>query len=410
MRLRALLAAAVLAAPAAAQSGRNDVPLNNGADVAFTYSDPSVGASVGTVPPAIDGDLYWKVLPGDRILQHQTELGAFVEIDGYLEMLWDTQWTTPPDFYDRSHGSALAGGNGTLEPAFFQLGWTSETLVSLGSSGFGNPCTLFPSLCSPPGSSCLPPGRINGYIVDLKIEGTPGSGIVVPADGTAASDHAVTWFVTGGMTALGGPCGLGDYTIQDLHSYDETIAGLPDGTSPYGGFQIAGSGPLPEAATHTTESNLAFRHAMLNVVADSGGGLGLEASDNGGGGMNALRLPVGTGAAALGVEIRSRQAVGTANLAAVAASYGKLPAPGIELFGAHILIAPLPVSSFTASVWNGAVVEVIFQTTSEGVLAGAPIPVPASGVGFDLYLQGLVLDLATGSAVNTNLWRTSFTP
>lgn len=409
MRPSQFLAAVVMSAGAVfAQS--NDVPLSNGSDVAFTYSDPSIGAPTGTVPPDLNGDLYWTVLPGDRVLYHETDLGAFVEIDGYLETIWDTHWTTSPDFYDRSHGSALPGINGTLEPAFFQQGWTNEVLVSLGPSGFGNPCTIFPSICSPPGSSCLPPGFINGFVVDLKVETTPGTGIIIPADGTSASDHAVTWFLSGGMTAIGGPCGLGDYTIQDLHSYDETIVGLPDGTNPYGGLQVAGSGPIPELATHSVEAIVTFRDRMLNVFADSGKGLGIEVGENGGGAKNAMRLSVGSGLAKLGVEIRSQQDAGTVNIAAVGASFSKLGSPGIPVLGANLLITPTPVFNLMLSAWAGSVTGAVLYSTTEGVFTGPLVAVPISTVGVDMFMQGFVLDLGTGAAANTNVWRTTFFP
>jgi len=302
---------------ASAQSGSNDMPLNNGGDLLAIPLGTSVGAPTGTVPPSLTGDLYWKVLAGDRVLHHQTAAGATMEINGYVEDLYDTDWSTMPSFYDRSHGAALPEPNGGLQPAFFQLGWTSETLVSLGLSGFGNPCSIAPSLCSPAGGACPPPGFVNGYQVEISLGSAPGTGIVVPADGTAASDHAVTWFIPGGMTALGPPCGLGDFTLQDRHSTDETMVGLPNGTNPYGGAQGAGSGPAQEPANGTVATHVRFRERVLNARADSGTGLGVEGLPIGGGAMNALRLSLGSGQATLGWEIRSQQDAGLPNLAAV---------------------------------------------------------------------------------------------
>ncbi len=405
-RLHSLLPLCLLTLPAFGQANSNDVPLNNGGDVMFIFSSPSIGAPSGTVPPDSTGDLYYKVLPGDRLLRHATP--ASVVIDGYYESIFDSNFSTSPDFYDRTHGPAVIGASSTFEPAFFQLGFTSEVTVILGSSGFGNPCTVAPSLCSPPGGTCPPPGFVNGFLVDIDFG---AAGIGVPADGTSASDLATTYFLPGGMTATGGACGLGDYTFQDVHSTDESAADvLGTGLNPFGGFQFSGSGPLPESIVSSLEANLTFRNPMLNPIADSGTGFGLEEGDNGGGAANGLLLPVGSGSATLGVEIRSLQSAGVPNLAVAGASLAPLPAPGIDVFGASLLVTPDTAFRITSGVWQGAVLPMTFVFTSEGAFQSAQLPLPSSVAGFDLFLQGFVLDLTSFAGENTNVVRTSLLP
>ncbi len=383
----------LLAGPAAGQS--NVVPLNNGGDALQLYSDPSAGFPPGSVPPDAAGDLFWKVLPGDRVLNHVTAGGQTMEIDGYIGALFDTDWTTSPDFYDRTHGSALPAFNGALEPAFFQLGFTGETVVTLGNSGFGNPCTVSPSLCTPPGGNCPPSGFINGYVTLVTI-GSPG--VIVPADGTPASDLATTYFVPGGMTTVGGTCGLGDYVVQDLHSIDETQVGLPGGENPYGGLQLAGSGPLPEPASSTATASLTFRERVLSAVADSGTGLGIEA----GGAMNGLSLPAGGGASTFGAQLRASRDTGVPNVALAASSLGVVPTPGFAVFGASQLLIPDAVFALTSKVWVGAI--------GSGTFHAVQLPVPAGAVGLDLHTQGFVLHTGTLQGFNTNVVCTSLAP
>ena len=404
--LHMILPLCLLALPALGQANSNDVPLNNGGDVMFVSSSPSVGAPSGTVPPDAAGDLWYKVLPGNRLLRHGEP--PSVVIDGYYETLWDTDWSTPPDFHDRTHGPAVLGAAGALEPAFFQLGFTSETTVVLGPSGFGNPCTVAPSLCTPPGGTCPPSGFINGFLVDIDF-GLAGIGI--PADGTPASDHAVTYFVPGGMTITGGTCGLGDYTLQDVHSTAAPRADrLGSGISPFDGFPLAGRGPHPDSIVSTTEAHLTFRNPMLNPVADSGTGFGVEQGDNGGGATNALLLSVGSGLASLGVELRSLQHAGTSNLAVVGASQAQIAAPGIDVFGASLLVRPDTAFKITSGFWNGEVTPMVFVFSSEGAFLGPQLPLPTSLAGKELFLQGFVLDVATLAGDNTNVVRTTFFP
>ena len=391
----------------ASQAPSNDAPLHNGGDVVFIYSSPSVGAPPGAGPD-LTGDLYWRAHSGEGFLANVDPSGAAVmEIDGYYEWLWDTDWSTSPWFYTRMHGPALpdGGGLGGLEPAFFQLGLTSEVIVQVGPSGFGSPCTVAPSLCSPSGGSCPPIGFLTGYLVDLQFGSTPGSGVVVPADGTAASDLASVWFIHGGMTATGGTCGLGDYDLQDRHSTDESQADASgNGINPYGGFQIAGSGPMLEASSSMAASVETWRGPILNPQADTGTGWGVELGDNGGGALNARELDVSSGWASLGVELRDAEGAASASsLGVVAASLTPLPVPGVPLLGANLLVqSGGGVFDASTSLWQGPVVPTTFVFTSEGAYTGLQAPLSPLLAGTAFYLQGLVLDLATLQGRSTN--------
>ncbi len=397
-----VLAGAIVATTslALAQVNSNNSTLNNGGDVVFLYSSPSSGFTSGANPPDVAGDWYYKVWEGEGTLNHVTALGSVMEVDGFYESLFDTFWGTigspassAADFYERTLGPAVAStlNPGILEPGFVTAGFTTETLVIVGNSGFGNPCTVAPSLCSPVGSTCPPTGFVNGYLVELNFSSTPGTGIVLPADGTSASDTALTYFVNGGMTATGGVCGLGDYGLQDVHSTDETQRDDAGGVNIVGGFQLGGGGPLAEAVTSMAEANLTFRDRVTSAVADSGTGIGVEVGDNGGGATNGRRLDVSSGLATLGVELRDLAGSGGGNLAVAGASLTPIPNPGVPIFGGlgNLMVVPDGVFSATSAIWSGSISPTVFTFTSEGAFIGPQIPVPASVFGIEIYIQGI---------------------
>ena len=103
--------ALVLAAAAPAAQWSNDTPFNNGADVAFIYSDPSSGATSGAVPADVTGDLYWRTHSGGNFLNDVDAAlgGSLMEVDGYYESLFDTDWSTTPHFYVRAHTFEYTG-------------------------------------------------------------------------------------------------------------------------------------------------------------------------------------------------------------------------------------------------------------------------------------------------------------
>jgi hypothetical protein len=407
---------ALVAGTAAAQNSNNST-LNNGGDVVYFYSSPSSGFSSLAFPPDITGDLYWRSHSGANMMNDVDGLiGAAMEIDGYYESLFDTNWSTSPSFYARSHGPALPdlGGLGNLEPAFFQLGLTTETVVLIGPSGFGNPCTIVGTLCSPSGGSCAAPGFVNGYLVDIAFGSTPGSGIVLSADGTSASDMATTYYVTGGMTSVGGSCGSGDYDMQDVHSTDESMADVTgNGINPNSGFQLAASGSILDAANSMAEGHETWRGNIINVVADSGGGLGVEVGDNGGGAMNGRYLSVSSGIATIGVELRDLNTAATLsgmNLGIVGASLSSLANPGFPALGGNLLVFPDGLFNNTSSFWQGPVGASTFVFTSEGSYAGAQLTIPTTAVGVTLNIQGAALSFLTITVDSTNAVQTNLLP
>jgi hypothetical protein len=411
--------ALVLAAVVSTAQSSNDAPLNNGGEYYFTYSDPSVGFPTGTFPPDLNGDLWWRAHPGDGFMNDvDPVLGSAMEIDGYLETLFDEDWSTVSSFLDRMHGPAVRNPvTGGLEPAFFSVGLTSEVLVSLGSTGLGDICTLYPSLASPSGSCCPLSGAPFGWIVDIQLGSTPGSGVVLPADGTAASNTATTYFFQGGWSTVGGSCGWGTYETNDFHSIDETQAdptGL--GVNPFGGFQIGGGGPIPEGIVSMSASHETYRGNVVNVVADSGTGLGVEDSFwKGGGAMNGRNLSVGSGLATLGVELRDLAGAAGPNVGVVGASTAPLANPGVPLLGGWLGVSPNGLFAATSGIWQGTVTTIVpgFSIppfTSEGILDGAQLPVPATLAGTSLHLQGATFSLVTLTADTTNVVRTNLLP
>jgi hypothetical protein len=395
MQTQALLAAAGLAACAAITSAQsNDITMSNGGDTLFFYSDPSA-----------PGDLYWRALPGDRLLAHQHGPAgdATMELSGFYEDLFDTDWSTTPVFFDRHVGRALpvAGAPCALEPDFLQTGVFAGTTVVMGPSGFASPCTVAPSLCSPGG--CAAPGfTVLGWIVDISLGSTPGSGVVLPADGTPASDAAVTYLVTPGMPASGGPCGLGDYVLQTAYSFDESQADDCAGLNTFSGSRL-GSGPAAQdPLTDTPTFALGWREPVLNVVADSGTGLGVEQGPNGGGALNGLKLDTQSGVATVGVEVRDFEGVGDLAYVWSAAEAGG--PPGMPIGGAWLLQR---FSRVMPACFLGTIGPATFVFTAEGAFTTCQMPqLPVAGP-VDLYWQGLMHNTLTGEFRNTNRVRTT---
>jgi hypothetical protein len=393
MQTRSLLTAAGLAACATVTSAQvtNDVPLSNGGDALFFYSDPSAA-----------GDLFWRALPGDRLLAHQhgPTGDATMEYTGCYEEIYDTDWSTSPSFFDRHVGPALPvpGAPCALEPAFLQTGVLGGTTISIGPSGFGSPCTIAPSICSPGG--CGLAGGPVGWIVDVEFASSPGTGVVVPADGTAASDLAVTYFVPPGMPATGGPCGLGDYVFQTTHSTDETQANDCGGLSAFSGSRLGSAPAVQDAFSVTPAFTLAFREPVLNVVAD--GGSGVEHGPNGGGALNGLKLDTQSGAATIGVELRDLEGIGDLAFVWSAAAAGG--PPGTPVGDAWLLQR---FSRNMPACFLGTVAATTFVFTAEGAFETCQIPQLPVAAPVDVYWQGLMHDTVTGGFRNTNRVRTT---
>ncbi|MEM7310065.1 MAG: hypothetical protein AAF682_25540 [Planctomycetota bacterium] len=186
---------------------------------------------------------------------------------------------------------------------------------------------------------------------------------------------------------------------------------------------MSGSGPANESLTSMAESTETWRGPIVQVVADTGTGLGPEAGHNGGGALNGRRLSLASGAATLGVELRDTLGAATpGNLAVVGASLTPLAPPGLPAFGAGLLLAPDATFVAAAGLWQGPLLPTVFDATPEGAFdatpegafaatpegafAGAQVPVPPASAGVDLYPQGIVIDPATWTGRTTNRVRT----
>lgn len=406
-------ALALVAGTSAAQNG-NDAPYNNAADFYTTFSSPSAGASIGTNPPDITGDLYWRAFAGADYMNDVdgTGLGGSVmEIAGYFESLLDEDWSDSANFLDRLHSHATIGVSGALEPDFFTTGITgTEVLVSIGPSGFSDPCTIYTTFCSPAGSSCAPGGGAWSWVVDIPFTATPGSGVVMAADGSLGSDMATTYFIQGGHVSSGGPCGIGTNETNALISTDESqgdITGL--GINSVEGFQVAGSGPIAWGVATGMEAMVQFRGNVMNMIGDSGTGLGPEVGDNGGGGTNGMFLSVGSGVATLGCELRDANH-DPFNVGIAGASLVPLPNPGLPALGGNLLVLPDGLFGSTSGVWVGTVVIDNPWFTTEGRFIGAQLPVPTTAAGATLYTQGATFSLTTFTADTTNVATTHLLP
>jgi hypothetical protein len=418
--MHALVAALALAAPAAAQNS-NDSPFNNNGDVILFYSSPSSGGtSGGTGCGTVTGDLYWRAHTGANFvndvdatlaaapltfLEHGgAAAGASaMEIDGYYESLFDTDFSTTPSFYVRAHTNLVAG----IPDLSAYCAGTAGITVVIGASGFSSPCTIAPSLCT--AGICAPPGTANGWITDIGFGATIGSGIVITAGGVAGDNFATTWFLPGGMVSTGGLCGGGDYTLQDVHSTNETQADIRGGINPSGGFQLAAGGLIHEGVTSMTEGHETWRNNIINVRANTQGA-GVETGDNGGGAMNGRNLSVGGGGSTLGVELRDFAAVGTPNIGIVGASLTGLPSPGVSALGGNLLVLPDALFNSTSAIWQGPISTQTFVFTQEGAFVGAQLPVPATAAGAKLHIQGARFNLTAFTLNSTNAVTTFLAP
>ncbi len=414
----------------------NDIPLNNGPETVRFLSKPSVGAPVGTFPPDLDGDFFWGILAREVL----TCARGKIRLDGTMEYLFKTDWTTTASFYDRAITRAIestahvtdkgttactdpcfactysgSGNAGSREPLFLNnpatfgnpatpsnSGGDQYLFISLGDSGLGNPCTIAPTLCSPTGGDCPPPGFVNGYFVEVSLYpgGEPGTGVDIVCNGVC--DAALTYFAPGGMNHSGGTCGLGVYTLQGAVSTNETPGIDPALASPFGGFHLGGGVVVPNSWAHTPAVWATFAEPVLNVVADTGLGAGLEPSPNGGGALNGLYLSVGSGQATVGLEIRSlHDASVLSNVAVSGFALTPIPPPGIPYYGSYLLLALDNV--FNATTSAGTATPIVFSFPTEGAFTGTQFPVAAAFAGAVLHGQGTVLDPSSLSANSTQM-------
>jgi hypothetical protein len=381
----------------------NPMFLNNGADLVYIFSDPSVGSTTGQFPPYYQSDLFTKTYPGDALLTWD----GVVEISGQQEAIFDTDWTTSPSIYARLMGGTCdnPGGPGN-EVADFFCGPATGVFVAGANFGLQNPCTLTgnPLGCT---GACPPTGYVVGYNLSLSY----GSPIVIPADGVTGT--AVTYFFPGGMTftsGAAGQCGMGDYILQDLHSTDENVDDPGAlGYSQTSSYQLGFSGAIPDLLPEVAEASLEFSRPMITTYAqDTTLGWGPES------GQAALSSDASSGGLQIGVEVvdlYGSVAGGAAsdNLVIGAASIsGTLPMPGVNVLGGNLMLIPDPVFNSTASLWVGTI-NAVGQPASdpwifgEGYFGSSLLGVTASGL--DVWVQGFSIDQLSVSAEETNVFK-----
>lgn len=439
-------ALAFIAGSAAAQNN-NDIPTNNGGDVLFVLSDPSSGFSSGSNPPAVfTGDYFWKVYPSEAL--HCKE--GSIDVTVMWETMIDTDWSTTPDFWDRVIGNAYECGGTDLNtdgapdctpvcarvPDWIATGAfdSGDVLYILGDGGIPNPCTISPAACTS-GGICPLSGLIGyqvqwfGFEDPIPCDGSAGSYAPVAVGGVPVTpghdgDSCITYFAPGGMTfsnpATPGSCGFGDYIFQMDYSTNETQGDCcGEGFSPYGGFAISGfsGGIFLDPLNFASDSTLGFNQDVINVIGDTGTGLGREQNiDKAGGATNGLCLDTNSGAGSVKIELRDLNTGVTnpaGNLAFVAfGATGPIPSPGINIFGGCLMVIPDGILS--ASTQSGPVAvdaSIGFGSFGEARFVGANLALPAFGLApgtfFTLFGQGFVLDLSglpALSAEETQVW------
>jgi len=414
---RASLAALALACAARAQltpQVGNDLPLNNEADTMFVYSDPSVGSTTSGFPPDFGGDLFWKVLPRD-VLRSPT---GTLELSALEFEISDSDPSTPAAPYDLmiTRGKPSAIFPGAIEPDFSD---PNAVYLSLGSGVVPSICTFVPALC-PPTCMPIPPEISNTWTIRAAIGTCAGDGLIFPADGT--QDLVVSAFVPGGMSATGPsscPTFQGDYVHMSFLSTDETQAQwLGTGLGGYGGFQLGGSGFMhPDLITDTWALRVEFCTPILNAAIStdpffSGAALaGTPWASVRTQGLAGVHASVGSGVETLQYVLYDKAGIGDVAFAAASVA-PLLPAPGLSLFGASMLLNPSD-PTVVATLRSGPVLAktVGGPPNDDGIFASsAPLLLPAGASGLSIASQALVLDPGTFTARSSQVTRTHLHP
>ncbi len=397
-------------------NNENDVPLNNGPDLVYTYNDPSLGPPVGTATASAYfamNDFFWKVYPREVL----RSCSGSLEVSGIRFYVMDSDVATMdasgnntafPDMVITTGVESSSGGSGLhpgqIEPDMGHI--VAE--VGFGDGGPGVNNVFVPWSCA-----CCPDNEFSMQI-DVAIGTGAGDGIILsPADGQ--TDFVITTFIPGGGMSFSGPgaCGFGDAASPGYYSSDqsgELGETMSDGAgtgpySPYGGYglagQLGGIDGLHEIACVTLE----FAEPMLNMRHDSRTGVGPETGTNG------LHLDTSAGAT-LGARIYAWQAIG--QKAAVTATLA-MPLPSCVPFlgGALGLDPGDPVFNLLLGLWHSPPLvlqthlgfEPTFTSEDDGTFTTANIAVPPLPVGMvlPLHFQGFVRK-AGGGVQSTQIW------
>jgi hypothetical protein len=385
----------------------NNLDLTNGGDGLFFYNDPSIGAPLGTVPPDLDGDFWWKVYPKE-VMNHP--LGT-LEMTGLTIELYDTDWiNTPADVsFDTvfTPGVVSTLNPGNIEPDFnHALGFTLLGVASFGGQ-LTNPCSdpAFAANFCTALNGCPAGGGVVGYIIGLTVlDPVTNEGIDLQADG--ATDWTYSTFVPGGMLGPisgGGACGTGDYLFQDVHSsnvFPPNTNGelqsdvLLTGFSKYGGAHGGGSGLgvyFPDALDEVFAGPLEFAEPISESRNDVGLGPQL--------GLASLNPSQASGP--IGMRLWSQSNIN--ELGFFFASFFPLfPAPGIPIFDINIMVnISDPLAGTISGLWNGLIAGGQGDFQDDGVLDTILLQLPPITVGFTLNVQGFAFDPVTSDFDNT---------
>lgn len=396
-RLVAVALAALGAGGFASAQNGNDNLLHNGGGVLYYFGSPSIGFSTGVNPPDFSGDWYWKVYPATSI----TTSSGVSEVTGWQVTLLDTDWTTSPAFYDTifAKGKPSTANPGNIEPDFTD---PNAVFLSIGVSGFVNPCIADPSLCG--GGLCPPAGQLLGYDVAVGLGTCTGDGILfVSDDNTHFTESS---FFPGDMF-YGGPagaCGTGDFVWMNDNSTDEKQAS-PTGVaySFYGGRNFTGVGLTPNPLARNATQHIELCSPTLNIRLGAPVALPIPYGTTGQGetglaGVNADLT--GTGGAGLQFGYRLYDDVGLTQIVpfALATSCVLVPPapPGIPVMGGNVLLNLGDPVTFIA-MHQGAILlddegAVGPDAFDNGVYESAnPATIPVSAVGKTVWSQAFSL-------------------
>jgi hypothetical protein len=389
----------------------NDLQLQNGIDLIYIYTDPSIGPSVGSsgIADFATNDFFWRVDSKDT-LRH---CAGTVEITGFD--IWDFDGdftalegglnnTALADYYiSKSDTTNPPANPGQIEPDQTD---PNGVVLTFGAGGPKNNAFL-----TDPG--CPPVGFITGYELEVDITGGAGvgAGIVVTADGV--TDLCLTTFIPGAGHTYSGAntCadGNGDGSMPDGHSTDvggaigETAFDLIGGGqySAFGGFGQAGALGGTDGVKEHASNFLEFAEPILAMNVNSSTGQGIE---EGQAGVHYDCPPAAGGS--LGARLYAWQ-----GLTRPAAVMGTLAAPlpvCVNFKGGKLGLSPTdPLFNIFLGLWQGTVIQTdnglpmtgtVFDdgtfTTLSLPLPGQVIPVgvtiPLSFQGFYKKTSGLV--------------------
>jgi hypothetical protein len=412
----------------------NLMPLNNGDNGVFALGATLAGLTPGnpdgiptaTLPSLVDGstsgdgeqnEYVWRAYPKE-VMNHPGS--GTMEISSLQEFFWTDDWV---------------GAGSNIWDTFIATGVTvaPSVLIRPDLTTAGNSVLILGGPGGFPAQACPPAGQIAGFefvtvfspnVVFSATGNTgyaAGDGIVVTADGTAASQLTFGHIQPGGLTIAGAPCGLGNASSMLTLSDDETQNDYHGGGfSEYGGANLHDGGnafPDNEVAflSNVTDTNhLGFFEPVLQPRGNTGLSAGTEL------GLGMLNPSVSAGTATYGYSLTSFGDIG--KFGVVASSFTLLPF-ALNIFGADIVLnvgeptvsATQKIGAITKLQWNpdtGAYAAADPNDTfNKGVFQSNPVLLPVSTPQIPINMQGVALQIVpTLAAVETNVVKVTFRP